>query len=253
MTTFSEGIIGKIKGDHIAPVPRWHFLFRNCAFWAFFVVSVVLGSLSFGVIEHIVSGGDFSVLDHLKGSLFTSTFMLLPAFWVLFLFLFAIVAYYNWKHTKIGYRFKRRWIFLGSLVLSFLFGSIFYAMGFGQKIDLLMVKALPFYNKSKHDGRIELWQQPEEGLLIGKIVDTSADQSSFVVEDGTGMQWNIGAQVKNKTKTEIQNIEKKGEIVKIVGVKSDKNNFVAKDLRKCSDCDGDTDDYGGKDTDSDGN
>lgn len=253
MTKLSEQIVGKIKCEHIAPVPRWHFLIKSYVFWGLFVASVILGSLSFGVIEHIAASGDFDLIGHLQGSVLTSTVMMLPYFWLSFLLLFALVAYYNWKHTKMGYRFKRRWVFLASLVLSFFFGSAFYALGFGKKIDLLMIKASPFYNKSKHDARIELWQQPDRGLLIGKIVEVNGDETGFIMEDGKGIMWSIGEQDQDKKDVKKKEIKKKGTVVKIVGKKSGERSFEAKDIRGCDDCDGDDDDYGGVDDDEDGN
>ena len=251
MTKFSESIVGKIKGDHIAPVPRWHFLLRSYVFWTLFVFSVFLGSLSFGVIVHIVNSGDLDLLNHLQGNVVTSAVMLLPYFWLLFLILFATVAYVNWKHTKLGYRFKRRWIVLGSVLMSAFFGSIFYVLGMAQEVDNLMIKSIPLYNQSKNQARIELWQQPDKGMLIGKIVDMTNNESNLVVEDGSGTDWNVVADIKNKTKGQIQEIKKKGAIVKIVGDMKGKNDFVAKDVRSCLDCDGGDDDFGGASVDGD--
>ena len=253
MTIISEKILETIKNDHIAPVPRWHFLVRSCVFWALFGFSVILGSLAFSVMVHIANSIDMDMLSHLQGNLFVSTVMLLPYFWAVFLFLFALVSYYNWKHTKHGYRIKRRWIFLGSIVLSMFLGSAFYFIGLGRGVDSIMIKAMPMYNASKHRARLEIWQQPEKGLIIGRILDVNVEGNNLIIQDGKGNSWNVGNDVKNKTKEKIHEIVKKGAIVKIVGNENGPKGFIAKDIRACGDCDGDSDDYGAIDDDSDKN
>lgn len=245
MTKFSEVIIGKIKCDHIAPVPRWHFLLRGYVFWALFVSSVLLGSLSFGVIVHIVNSGDFDIVNHLQGNLVTSAVMMLPYFWLLFLVVFAGVAYANWKCTKLGYRFRRRWIVLGSVVLSMFLGSIFYALGMAKEVDDLMTKNLSIYDQTKHDARRELWFQPENGFLTGKIIGIDEVNEKLLVVDETGKNWVIDD---DGVAWENTQLEIKGKIVKVIGERSGERDFRAKEIRRCGNCQDDEDE---KDDDAD--
>ncbi len=233
MTKFSESIIGKIRCDHIEPVPRWHFLLKSYVFWAMFVCSMILGSISFSVIMHIINSGDLDIINHLQGNLATSTVMLLPYFWLLSLLLFAFIAYVNWKCTKLGYRFKRRWIVLGSVALSVCFGSVFYAFGMGMQIDLLMTKSMPFYNQSKHAALNELWFHPENGLLTGKIVEIDEENKILLLKDDSGKNWSVNDV---NIKWENTDLEKKGKVVKVIGEKDGENNFKAKEIRRCTNC-----------------
>lgn len=239
MTKFSESIVGKIKCECIAPVPKWHFLFKSCIFWTFFVFSMILGSLSFSVIAHIASNGDLNIWKHLQGNVITSTVMLLPYFWFLSLILFAIIAYFNWRCTKQGYRFRRRWFVLGSAGLSIFFGSIFYAMGMGNAMDRMMVRAMPFYDASRHKARNELWLQPEVGLIMGKVVAVDGAENQLIIQDAQGKNWSID---ENMIAKEEERDIKEGKIVKIIGKKSGENCFVAKEIRKCGDCQDDEED-----------
>jgi hypothetical protein len=258
MTKLSEGIVGKIKQDNIAPAPRWHFLLKSYVFWGLLVISILLGSLSFSVIAHLVAIGDFDIFLYLQKNIMTSVVMLLPYFWLMSLAIFALVAYYNWKHTRLGYRFKRRWIFISSVVISTTLGSIFYAFGMGNAIDRIMVRALPFYDLSKHSARNELWLQPENGLIMGKIVSVDDATNQITIQDVQGNNWNID---ENEILPMIGEPIRKGKIVKVVGKKSGKNNFTAKEVRRCGDCQDDEDDdivlnaaerISGKDLDHDG-
>jgi hypothetical protein len=237
MTKLSESIIGKIKCEHIAPVPRWHFLFKGYAFWTFFTLSMILGSLSFSVIVHILNSGDLDIFNHLQGNIVTSAVMLLPYFWLLFLILFAVIAYINWKCTKQGYRFRRRWIVLGSVGLSMLFGSIFYALGMARETDILMARALPLYDKSKHDARMELWLQPENGLLVGKVTEVDEENNKLTIKDDGGKKWEIYDEQNFSEKRFI----KKGKVVKVIGKKKSESEFSAREIRRCNDCQDDED------------
>ncbi|EKE20002.1 MAG: hypothetical protein ACD_8C00067G0008 [uncultured bacterium] len=238
MTKFSEEIIGKIKCEHIAPVPRWCFLARGYALWVLFAISVILGSLSFAVIVHIANSGDWDVFNHLGGNWITSTVMLLPYFWLVFLGIFALVAYLNWKHTKYGYRFRRRWIVLGSVGMSVFLGNVFYAFGMAQEIDKLMTKSLPFYDESKHKARRELWLKPENGFLGGKIISVDEITEELIVEDENGDRWNVDD---NNVIWENEKLEQKGKIIKVIGEKDGERKFVAKEIRRCGDCQADED------------
>jgi hypothetical protein len=238
MTKFSDDIIGKIKQEHIAPVPRWHFLLKSYVFWGLLACSIILGSLSFSVIWHLIEIGDFDLFGHLQGNVVISTVMMLPYFWFFSLLIFALVAYYNWKHTRLGYRFKRRWIFVASIGLSIFLGSFLYVLGMGTVVDRLMVRSLPFYDQSKHNARNELWLKPESGLIMGKIVTVDNATETIVIQDGQGHDWSIEKKaVPNSVSIEI----KKGKIVKVIGKKNSDNTFVASEIRKCGDCQDDED------------
>jgi len=239
MTQLSQNIVGKIKQNHIAPVPHWHFLLKRYAFWFFLGLSILLGSLSFSVIVHIVNSGDLDIASHLQGDIFTSAIMLLPYLWFLSLCLCELVAFYNWKHTRFGYRFRRRWIFVASIAASMLLGSGMYALGMGTAIDNVMVGAVPFYYQSKHSARRQIWMQPDRGLLVGKVIQANNPSSSLTIKDDDGHIWNIDAsEFQAKTPTVFED----GKIVKIIGTREGGSGFVATQIRKCGDCWKDEDD-----------
>lgn len=234
MTQLSEKILAEIEKEHIAPVPRWHFLVRNCVFWTLFAISIFLGSLAVSVMVEIYKIGDWDLLDHLQGNLFASAVMSLPYFWILFLFLFALIAFYNWKHTKKGYLLKRRWIFVGSVAGSIFLGSFMNVLGWGKEVDSLMIQAMPIYDRSKHAARNELWQQPEKGLIMGKIIEVAENGETLKLRDEKGRIWEI-KNVLNCRKTSME-IEKEGKVIKVMGKKTGEKLFEANEIRKCGDC-----------------
>ncbi len=180
------------------------------------------------------------MLWHFQGNFITSIVMFLPYFWLLSLGIFAFVAYYNWRCTRQGYRFRRRWILLGSVGLSIFFGSVFHVFGMGNQVDRIMAKAMPFYDESKHKTRNELWLRPEIGLIMGEVQSMDSAKGEMVIKDEQGKIWNIDerAMMPIKKGAEI----KKGKIVKVIGKKNGENDFVAKEIRRCGDCQDDEED-----------
>ena len=74
--------------------------------------------------------------------------------------------------------------------------------------------------------------------MVGEIVGINDVDNSIVIEDSTGKNW----QIDEKTiKLPSKNVPKKGKIVKIVGKKSGEHTFVANEIRKCGNCQGDDD------------
>lgn len=233
MTKFSDSIVNKIKCDQIKPVPKWHFLLKSYTFWTLFILSMILGSLSFSVMVHIAQSGDLDLIDHLQGNWLVSAVMLLPVFWLVSLVFFAALAFLNWKCTKKGYCIKRRWIVLGSILLSMVLGAFFYLLGLGRQTDLLMTRALPFYDQYKHKARKDLWQQPEKGLLTGKIIDVDEDTEKLLVRDEDGKDWIVDDR---DIVWENDNLEERGRIVKVLGQITGESEFQAVEVRTCANC-----------------
>ncbi|EKE25420.1 MAG: hypothetical protein ACD_5C00167G0002 [uncultured bacterium] len=233
MTKLSEDIIGKIKCDRITPVPKWHFLLKGYSLWVLFSTSVILGSLSFSVIMHIIKSGDLYIVNHLQGGWILSAVMLLPVFWLISLLFFAILAFINWKCTKRGYCTRRRWLVLGSVVISIFFGGIFYLFGLGKKTDNAMSKALPFYDEYKHKARRDLWQHPEKGFLTGKIIDIDEETEKLLVRDEDGKEWIVNDR---DIKWENTQLEERGKIIKVMGTRNGPAEFEAVEIRRCNNC-----------------
>jgi len=122
---------------------------------------------------------------------------------------------------------------LGSVALSFFMGSVFYAFGMGKAVDGMMAKAMPLYNSSKHRARNDLWLQPENGLIAGKVIRIDSVDEQLVIKDELGRDWSVD---ENAVLPEVKAGIKRGKIVKIIGEKNGENEFVAKEIRRCGDC-----------------
>lgn len=243
MSKVSDNVLETIKTCKLCPKPKWQFLLKNYVIWSAFAVAVILGSFSFSVALHMIVTGDWDIYEYSGKSFFEFCLIILPLSWIIVLGAFAFLAFYNWKHTKHGYRYRTYAIMLLSIGASGIFGFLLYNAGFGKKVDAMVSKSLPFYHKSKDDAMDALWLQPDRGLLSGKIVEIQ-DSQAIVIEDSSGEKWDV--QITEET-IKKDCCKKKGKSVRIIGKKGQRSEqqkekeFVAREIR-LDDGDDDADD-----------
>lgn len=222
MSNVSQNILDKIKKEQIKPTPKWHFLLKKWLFWVFFVISIVIGSLAFGVMLRLLVHSDWDLAPMLCGSYWRCFFQNLPYFWLLFLLAFIGLAYYHFRHTTTGYRYKSFWIVGGSVVISMLIGFTFFTIGVARHTEEIAEKHLPYYDKMvKH--RRDVWQQPEKGHLAGKVVEVKPRKFLMLIDFGK-KKWEVTISKKHPP-------IKQGMRIKVIGVQIGDGKFEAKEIR----------------------
>jgi hypothetical protein len=225
MDNISEKILEKIKEEKIVPKPRWQFLLKNYVIWTIFGASIIVGSLSLAVILHTTLENDWDIYRYLGKDPIIFIFISLPYFWIILLALILAADYYEYKHTKSGYRYRYYWIVLCSILVSFVLGLVFLHLGMGKEIDEIFARNIPYYSGTlKH--KKEIWSHPEKGLLAGRIKKI-IDNKDFDLEDFRGAIWEV--REGNIIWHEEPKVE---EEVKILGDKTDNCCvFFAKEIR----------------------
>ena len=226
MQNLSDKITQKIKQEKIKPKARWLFLLKNYFIWGVFVAAVALGGLAFVVIIFGVTTNDWDIYKYLHQSFGQYLFLTLPYYWVGLMMIFLGIAAYYYRHTSVGYKYKVYFILLGSIVASFLLGIILYAFGLGEKLENTFANKLPYYNNFI-DHRIEMWSQPESGLLSGKISGV-VDLESIILRDLARKDWLVN--IKNIDDEQRKLIEK-SRIIKVIGKKEGEDEFRAVEIR----------------------
>jgi len=222
----ANSIMEKIEKDHVVLKPRWSFLLKNYTFWTLGSVALLVGGAASSVIIFTLVNSDFDVYRYLNGSGLSYIFMILPYAWFIFFTLFIVVAYYNIKHTKHGYRYKLRTVVLTALVASVILGFVFYYFGFSHAIDSSFGKHFPG-QKPFLEKKQQMLVQPEKGLLAGTI--TSVDEEdSFEFEDFKGKKWTIASNYLQDPHKSF--LEKFSDVI-IVGEIMENNIFKACSLR----------------------
>lgn len=221
MTNLSHKILDAIKEKKIIPKAKWTFLLKDYAILVASLLSLIIGSLAFAIIIYMVKNNDWDVYEYINDSLLGFIFVTLPYLWLVFLALFILLAYYNFKHTKKGYKFRFHFIIIGSIVISMLFGSVLYAAGVGQKIDEVFAEQIPVFHRFFNQ-RTQIWNQTEKGLLAGLVI--SVNDQSLEVIDFNRKPWTVDiTETRIAPGTEI--IIKRP--VRIIGERIDEHNFKA--------------------------
>lgn len=226
MSQTSDDILKTIEEKQITPKPKWQFSLKNLVFWLFFVFSIILGSLTVVTIIFMIADYDWDIYKYLDRSAFEHIFISIPYFWIIVLGLLIFAGYYNFRHTKRGYRQKTIILVFSSIAGSIILGTILFFCGMDCEIHEVFSEQLPYYDNLVHT-KEDVWIFPEKGLLSGTITDIQ-NQNEFYLRDIDGNMWHV----------EDGNIEDfgnlvfcKGEEIKLIGQLKDDHNFSAKIIR----------------------
>lgn len=188
-----QEILDKIKEQNIQPKKRWEFLFKNYLLWLFFALAIILGGLASSatifIFKHatwVEMAPGFSPLKRL--------WVNLPLFWLFSLSLFCVLAWYDFKNTKRGYKYHPLVIVLFSVVLSILLGAAIYLVGFGEKLEETFFRRVPLYQQMFGRGG-RMLVEPGNGHIAGVV--QSIDGAKVVVEDFRGRIFELSTTTAN--------------------------------------------------------
>jgi len=186
---FDQKLVAKIKQDNIAPKPRWHFLLKNYVIWAIGLLALLIGAAAVSVMIYLFKYNGWEIQEETHKSLWDFFLLTLPYFWIIFLSLFVFILYYNFKHTKHGYRYPVWFMVMASILSSIILGSLFFLAGLGEKIDNVLGERAPLYDIviNRH---VDFWFKPEEGRLTG-IITKEKDEQGLIIFDAQMNPWQV--------------------------------------------------------------
>jgi ABC-type dipeptide/oligopeptide/nickel transport system permease component len=112
----AEKTLKKIEEEHIKPEPRWHFILKDCSLWVAFIGSIFIGAIAISASIFMLTDQDWNVYRVLDRSLFKHILISLPYLWIIILLILMLLAYYNFKSTKGGYRYEMHTVVLCSIL-----------------------------------------------------------------------------------------------------------------------------------------
>ena len=227
METITKKAVDKIKKENIVPKAKWQFLLKNNLLWTMSVLVIFIGSLATSVTLFLLTDNDWDIYKYTDKNLLESILLVLPYFWLLIIFIFILLAYYNVRHTTDGYKYRSYAIILASVLMSLIAGAIMFYAGLGTKIDNIFSDKVPYYNNLVNH-KTDMWLRPNDGLLAGKIIEIDDYKISLI--DFNNKTWlikiNSSTVIKGKSKLQV------GGKIKLIG-KADinSNNFIANEIR----------------------
>jgi heme/copper-type cytochrome/quinol oxidase subunit 2 len=223
----ADKITEKIKKEKIQPKPKWQFLLKDYLLWSVFGVNVMLGAMFFVVTLFSLRDNDWDVYKYLDQNFLEYVIMTMPYLRIIALIVFVFLAYYNYKHTDKGYKYKTHWIVIMSIVVMMLVGGTLFLVGAEDKIERLFSRSLPYYSNLE-ERRIQVWHHPEQGLLGGEIVEVSKE-FEIILQDCHNKNWQV----------DVQEVVWRGPIgkpemgrrIKVIGEQLSENKFKASEVR----------------------
>jgi len=100
----------------------------------------------------------------------------------------AVLALVDFRATGRGYRYSWLKIGLSLTVVVLLVGFLVNYWGLSQRLDSAFSASPAYQNRSMY--MIQVWQNPDNGLLAGKIVAIQ-DNNNFSLRDFDGKIWSI--------------------------------------------------------------
>ena len=187
--SLSEKVLALIKEKKIQRKAKWTFLLRDWVVRMFGFVSLLVGGLAFSVIMYMIRNNSWEEYSYTGDSFLQFMILSLPYFWIGFLVLFVIIADYNIRHTKKGYRYRLPVVVFASVFVSTLLGGLFYSVGMGQAIDDILSKNTPYYEQFINPS-FKIWQNPEKGLYSGVVISANAE-NELIFQDINGKLWTV--------------------------------------------------------------
>lgn len=186
MSNLIKNIIGKIKKEKIKPTPKWVFLLKRSVILGLFVLSILFGSIAVSIIFCQINDADWGAYSKMDNNFFGFVVTALPYFWIILMIGFLFLAYYNFRHTKTGYRHSVFAIFGLSIFISIITGTILHMSGMSESLEDAF-HCIPQYEKL-HYGKQFLWQRPKKGFLSGTIVQLE-DGKIIMLQDFDRHDW----------------------------------------------------------------
>jgi hypothetical protein len=143
--------------------------------------------------------------------------------------LFIVLAFYYVKHTRNGYRLDFAKVVFLNLVLSFAGGAVLYSLGAGREAESELAKRAPFYNDLRNSGQEAVWLRPEQGVIVGRVVEIGEDGEMLEVDDPHRVIWTVNA---SEAEYFQGFVVQEGFMIKVFGQRCEGDNcFIAKEIR----------------------
>ena len=224
MSNFDK-ILEQIENQNIEPTPKWYFQLKAIWILALFLLSVIIGSISFSIILYSIQQTDFVLIEHLKHSKLETFLVLLPYFWLITLLIFSILAFFSFKNFKKAYKYSFTSILTASIFISILVGTLLFISGGAQLLENKFATKVQIY-KSVEEKKLQHWMNPTDGFLSGTITD--AKQDTIYLMDFNQKKWTI--LYHDVFIPPVIDLTE-GENIKIVGNQLDDKTFEAMEIR----------------------
>ena len=186
-----ESVLDRLEREGITPRSRLYWLSYEYAFWATWFLSVVLGAVALAVLSFTSLYIGYSLYEATHQSFLTFFLDTLPYLWFLAFGLLTLVAYFNLRNTKRGYKYPLYLVVGSSFGFSVVGAIALHSIGAGFYLDHYMGERLESY-QSRAEFEAQMWQNPLAGRMLGaaKALD-DGDLERVRFTDVKNEEWDI--------------------------------------------------------------
>lgn len=194
-STLAHSVLDRIEAEAITPRPRWQCLAFSSSNWIIWAISVALGALSLAIVWYVLTSAPYMLYEATHETAFTLLVELIPLLWITLLGVMLVLAVFEMRRTKRGYRFSLVAIVGSSVAFSVVGAVIFHLAGFSMWFDSALgqyVKGYMSFDKME----VRMWHNPTMGRYVGVIVVPAAGlPPAFLPQpefrDADGMIWRV--------------------------------------------------------------
>lgn len=221
----SQKALEKIMRGEVKQRSRWYFFFQNVALWILGTVSVFAGTFIVSLMIFTAANCDMEIHREIYGQILPPTTVFLIILWVLITGGLIILSDVSLRRTKRGYVYPLWLILIVDIILSVIFGSIFYFVGIGAYMDDMIASHTSYYHNVEKR-RAALFNKPEKGILMGKVYYIGEDYVKVATENTGG--WIVF--VSEIDENMVSDLQEGSDII-FAGSIEDGNVFVACDAK----------------------
>lgn len=189
-----SGVLARINNEKILPHSRLYFLLREYGIWILWLLTILIGAIAVAVAIFTLVYRYFDLHEVIRETFWSYSLEILPYLWLATIFLMMAVAVFNIRHTSHGYRYPLWILIVSSLVGSLGGGLVLYVVGFGFLIDSELGTYVDSYDSQDKVERL-LWQEPEDGRLLGDLVMSAKEDNELQTEldfmDSNDFLWRL--------------------------------------------------------------
>lgn len=228
--SIKEKILTTIKEQEIKPKPLWYWRLLHSLKWVLISFLMILSGSAVSTTMYLLHEREWDVVWEASENFGEYLLMIIPFFWLIFLGLAFSIIYYEYRHTKEGYKYKISSVVGMMVLISLALGGIIYVCDINYTIDQKINSRPQFNYTSTESHRRDVWSRPERGFLAGRIIILT-DKQHFDLLDFDNKQWRVlysRAQIKPRV------ILEQGELIRIMGKIQEETSFEATEIRPWS-------------------
>lgn len=175
-----DSVLERLEREGITPRSRWYWLTYEYSFWGAWLLSVVLGAVALAVLSFTSLYIGYSLYEATHAGFATYLLDVLPYLWLVAFAGLTLIAHFNLRNTKRGYKYPLYLVVGSSFGFSVIGAMVLHYVGAGYYLDRYLGENLESYH-SRVEFETLAWQNPMAGRLLGQVEPSGMVSKQVVV------------------------------------------------------------------------